>query len=148
MIRRPPRSTLFPYTTLFRSLSGLSAGDRRRAPAAQVVDQAQAGESQHDLCGLRKGPLLWPEVAGGRHLALQLPGARGRSAPAKPANEVATGFGAELAPQSRPPLLVHIAIPRSVASVLGSCWSLPRLPDFTHHDSVNPTPRGGGDIER
>src|ERR1017187_2769046 len=35
-------------------LSGLSAGDRRRAPAAQVVDQAQAGESQHDQCGLRK----------------------------------------------------------------------------------------------
>src|SRR2546421_7210236 len=27
MIRRPPRSTLFPYTTLFRSL-----GDERRAP--------------------------------------------------------------------------------------------------------------------
>src|SRR5256885_16320031 len=25
MIRRPPRSTLFPYTTLFRSSSGLSA---------------------------------------------------------------------------------------------------------------------------
>src|SRR5256886_4614869 len=24
MIRRPPRSTLFPYTTLFRSLDGLS----------------------------------------------------------------------------------------------------------------------------
>src|SRR2546422_3803039 len=26
MIRRPPRSTLFPYTTLFRSLSELSEG--------------------------------------------------------------------------------------------------------------------------
>src|SRR2546425_7970230 len=26
MIRRPPRSTLFPYTTLFRSLSGGLAG--------------------------------------------------------------------------------------------------------------------------
>src|SRR2546422_2492046 len=25
MIRRPPRSTLFPYTTLFRSLEGLHA---------------------------------------------------------------------------------------------------------------------------
>src|SRR5258708_26326497 len=25
MIRRPPRSTLFPYTTLFRSLKGLAA---------------------------------------------------------------------------------------------------------------------------
>src|SRR5688572_32571103 len=27
MIRRPPRSTLFPYTTLFRSRAGLRAGD-------------------------------------------------------------------------------------------------------------------------
>src|SRR5438309_5134017 len=26
MIRRPPRSTLFPYTTLFRSLVGAEAG--------------------------------------------------------------------------------------------------------------------------
>src|SRR2546427_916147 len=26
MIRRPPRSTLFPYTTLFRSLAGSSFG--------------------------------------------------------------------------------------------------------------------------
>src|SRR2546429_9011131 len=26
MIRRPPRSTLFPYTTLFRSYSGLRGG--------------------------------------------------------------------------------------------------------------------------
>src|SRR2546426_4718976 len=26
MIRRPPRSTLFPYTTLFRSIRALSAG--------------------------------------------------------------------------------------------------------------------------
>src|SRR5215510_16420486 len=26
MIRRPPRSTLFPYTTLFRSLSGRDLG--------------------------------------------------------------------------------------------------------------------------
>src|SRR3712207_7923030 len=27
MIRRPPRSTLFPYTTLFRSLGGLTRAD-------------------------------------------------------------------------------------------------------------------------
>src|SRR5258708_12473027 len=27
MIRRPPRSTLFPYTTLFRSFEGLRAAD-------------------------------------------------------------------------------------------------------------------------
>src|SRR2546427_2681741 len=30
MIRRPPRSTLFPYTTLFRSAAVAKAGDRRR----------------------------------------------------------------------------------------------------------------------
>src|SRR3989454_11718891 len=29
MIRRPPRSTLFPYTTLFRSLVGDRLADRR-----------------------------------------------------------------------------------------------------------------------
>src|SRR2546430_3992637 len=33
MIRRPPRSTLFPYTTLFRSLGGeRPAGRRSRHP--------------------------------------------------------------------------------------------------------------------
>src|SRR5256886_13188565 len=35
MIRRPPRSTLFPYTTLFRSPFGRA--QRVGAPAAQVV---------------------------------------------------------------------------------------------------------------
>src|SRR3712207_8053045 len=30
MIRRPPRSTLFPYTTLFRSLAGAAHGSVRR----------------------------------------------------------------------------------------------------------------------
>src|SRR3712207_2037837 len=56
MIRRPPRSTLFPYTTLFRSEPGVAAGpareavrigERRRliADAAQVAgdDGAEGG---------------------------------------------------------------------------------------------------------
>src|SRR5258707_8685303 len=30
MIRRPPRSTLFPYTTLFRSRSGVPMGSSQR----------------------------------------------------------------------------------------------------------------------
>src|SRR2546425_3921723 len=34
MIRRPPRSTLFPYTTLFRSASGPRASWARTAPSA------------------------------------------------------------------------------------------------------------------
>src|SRR3712207_8381990 len=32
MIRRPPRSTLFPYTTLFRSRAPAEGPDRRGAP--------------------------------------------------------------------------------------------------------------------
>src|SRR3712207_8501937 len=38
MIRRPPRSTLFPYTTLFRSCGDLvaSRADLRRARAAST----------------------------------------------------------------------------------------------------------------
>src|SRR2546430_3560624 len=35
MIRRPPRSTLFPYTTLSRSVRHADAGDHRQRSAAQ-----------------------------------------------------------------------------------------------------------------
>src|SRR2546425_4327260 len=34
MIRRPPRSTLFPYTTLFRSLSSKNTSTRSGIPQA------------------------------------------------------------------------------------------------------------------
>src|SRR3712207_7954652 len=42
MIRRPPRSTLFPYTTLFRSLVAALQGDRlvRGKPLFRVVPPA------------------------------------------------------------------------------------------------------------
>src|SRR5690242_21098124 len=46
MIRRPPRSTLFPYTTLFRSARYLQRTAKGRIPAAQ-----KAGPSIHrDQC--------------------------------------------------------------------------------------------------
>src|SRR5258707_9509611 len=41
MIRRPPRSTLFPYTTLFRSLNlarQLEPGDRTKPAVYQLAD--------------------------------------------------------------------------------------------------------------
>src|SRR6478736_1215040 len=53
MIRRPPRSTLFPYTTLFRS------GPRRRA-RSEVVARAQLGDAQP--AGLVAGQRLGPHV--------------------------------------------------------------------------------------
>src|SRR5215210_9003194 len=39
MIRRPPRSTLFPYTTLFRSLVGHPQQHRHQAEQEQRADQ-------------------------------------------------------------------------------------------------------------
>src|SRR2546430_4962266 len=39
MIRRPPRSTLFPYTTLFRSRApGVPLDERASAPAGAALD--------------------------------------------------------------------------------------------------------------
>src|SRR3712207_8936557 len=42
MIRRPPRSTLFPYTTLFRSPSEGTGVDVDIAPTAPSVDLGSA----------------------------------------------------------------------------------------------------------
>src|SRR5687767_15265754 len=57
MIRRPPRSTLFPYTTLFRSTRGGCARSRataaRNRPAAVAPATAGTGGRAH-----RRAPLL------------------------------------------------------------------------------------------
>src|SRR3989442_2368179 len=66
MIRRPPRSTLFPYTTLFRSRvvdetiemvvarHDLVDGRRRRA---QIGDVERRGKRVRDALGDLAGPL-------------------------------------------------------------------------------------------
>src|SRR3989475_13336774 len=63
MIRRPPRSTLFPYTTLFRSLE--HAAGRRDAVDDLLVDRGaqRGGEVVQSLerrasAGVRAGELL------------------------------------------------------------------------------------------
>src|SRR3712207_7526934 len=54
MIRRPPRSTLFPYTTLFRSRHEDAVADRvpvlqeHRQPGDHVDEKALDGEAGHD----------------------------------------------------------------------------------------------------
>src|SRR2546426_3585362 len=64
MIRRPPRSTLFPYTTLFRSRSGgggdphLRAGGRRAVPGVRARTRGGRGgrDRPHRVqCGERGG---------------------------------------------------------------------------------------------
>src|SRR3712207_6887579 len=72
MIRRPPRSTLFPYTTLFRSRQRLLR--RRRGRALQRVEQDRTRHRLHarppgagggDRAGLRRGGGLRGEIRRG-----------------------------------------------------------------------------------
>src|SRR5256885_7154415 len=55
MIRRPPRSTLFPYTTLFRSVVHQVGG---RKPGLQLVEEARVAldlgglDCAHQLLGV------------------------------------------------------------------------------------------------
>src|SRR5258706_11003903 len=49
MIRRPPRSTLFPYTTLFRSL-------RSRRALPRLEARASHGRERASKNGLEDGP--------------------------------------------------------------------------------------------
>src|SRR5260370_13335491 len=43
MIRRPPRSTLFPYTTLFRSVNAIAPGVFRTDMNAALLDGTPRG---------------------------------------------------------------------------------------------------------
>src|SRR3712207_8108188 len=60
MIRRPPRSTLFPYTTLFRSLNGRRNADGHDGdvvPGAAALEGEDIGEDDLGQVGLVVEPL-------------------------------------------------------------------------------------------
>src|SRR3712207_8334739 len=69
MIRRPPRSTLFPYTTLFRSpaTDEVQVGDhgycrvetvRHRGESARgELERDEGAERREDVAGVRRGDL-------------------------------------------------------------------------------------------
>src|SRR2546422_2187059 len=63
MIRRPPRSTLFPYTTLFRSLRQVHTND---APAPHPILRHELAHAA--FAEIAPGPFgvpggLWPQMA-------------------------------------------------------------------------------------
>src|SRR2546427_5655780 len=72
MIRRPPRSTLFPYTTLFRSTRGLSRGEngRRGAEYARAAG-ARRDRSPRGRVG-RVAAYAGPELGGLRRPAREI----------------------------------------------------------------------------
>src|SRR3989475_11906866 len=60
MIRRPPRSTLFPYTTLFRSVADgrvLVRGDEAHRFAAALGEEDRAAVEPEGLAQLARDPL-------------------------------------------------------------------------------------------
>src|SRR2546427_7073088 len=70
MIRRPPRSTLFPYTTLFRSGSLLPTASSRSCPIeCQPLPTMFFDESRHDdpfwLSSQDQG--VWPRLRSEEH---------------------------------------------------------------------------------
>src|SRR3712207_7173125 len=70
MIRRPPRSTLFPYTTLFRSVADRERAARRHRDR----DVGQAGAALEH--GLRLGDVLQAAGVGDRRRAGEAPAAQ------------------------------------------------------------------------
>src|SRR3712207_8527825 len=70
MIRRPPRSTLFPYTTLFRSASDV--GDEQ--PRIDVETVTLDGLVERGAIDAARTALVWVDVQG--HEGRVLAGAR------------------------------------------------------------------------
>src|SRR5258705_8668517 len=91
MIRRPPRSTLFPYTTLFRSTARVEAGPHRVVmipcvgrglhPFASLLDplhrpaELHGQRTQRDVLGIQDGLISeehTSELQSPRHLVSRL----------------------------------------------------------------------------
>src|SRR2546430_4514265 len=64
MIRRPPRSTLFPYTTLFRSRAGLGHGEIGACPEGGGGGGAVVGGARIGRGGARDGGRIGDARAG------------------------------------------------------------------------------------
>src|SRR5260370_35156532 len=72
MIRRPPRSTLFPYTTLFRSILEIAGAEAVAIAEGNMCGAVMRGTvalpgaeaiSRTDASRWNLGDLVWPAVA-------------------------------------------------------------------------------------
>src|SRR2546422_4462562 len=84
MIRRPPRSTLFPYTTLFRSLllyvlaagchrgGGSATDEQEMATPEQHPDEHAAMAADHAMAGMVRSEEHTSELQSRLHLVCRL----------------------------------------------------------------------------
>src|SRR5436190_10019457 len=117
MIRRPPRSTLFPYTTLFRSLPGVGLRGRRpgdpllgpreddgRSPAVHLGRDLEDREHAGGGHGRRRRAAdrrrLAPGREGDRDLSGQL---QGRAAAVRQGQQVRLRPAADADPRAEAP---------------------------------------------
>src|SRR2546422_8996065 len=98
MIRRPPRSTLFPYTTLFRSLAGFGAGLAEGFQLTEMPLQPEAQRFAFEQASAIGGTLEIPGDCGASVAptatsgdAASLPGPDG-IADLKPLGQVSSSF--------------------------------------------------------
>src|SRR2546427_9495662 len=107
MIRRPPRSTLFPYTTLFRSREATRRRLAERLPSLSLVDgtaalaRARAVKGPWELECLARA-LLIAEEAVNEVLQMLEPGVEERDA--------ATLYEAEVVKRGAEPSATHLAM--------------------------------------
>src|SRR2546422_4176879 len=97
MIRRPPRSTLFPYTTLFRS--GEDGGDGE--DDGREEDGSEEGACQEDGDGGEEARRVgaWPPVC----LVPPAAGTANQAAPGAPAQERRRAAAPVVGPEPRGP---------------------------------------------
>src|ERR1035441_3832231 len=86
MIRRPPRSTLFPYTTLFRSISGRPGARATHRSVHTLERHGDGGEGEPEIERVRRAYL---------ELRLLSDAVRSRLQPflARPGSRASGGFG-------------------------------------------------------
>src|SRR5256885_8680913 len=131
MIRRPPRSTLFPYTTLFRSARGRVPRQVLRLPAREIEPEAEAeaaptraaGRRRHERAPARRrlGRRLAAEPhhagAGPREPRHARPARQGRRARPRQADHL--GLWSASGPRSHPALPRRRRHPRDRAPRVG-----------------------------
>src|SRR2546425_13336336 len=124
MIRRPPRSTLFPYTTLFRSTLELARrivgrGAREVAEEQGDRDRGHCPDEDEDHEELGQGIAVLRPGAEPMHVGHVLPHWCQGVSPFGPP--------ARMAPQGHPPQALE---PTSLPSKGCAAHSAPRFPEF------------------